>query len=405
MGETNNACEGTDSQRYVNLIFLKRSGVLSICLVWDNLRPKLEELIKRNRQYLREEAIKKRRLKLRQLLKDKINSLKVSPELASAIGDGYSDHFCKAHYVPISALEDINCTAIDEFVKANEENEAYDNSTTLPDETWDKLAGNGLMVILDERRHFVEDVLNKLLIEGVTRVSNSALAEYDEKHVQPSVHSVHLPPTFSVHHAAAFFKVDSMYDPGSDYSTQRFSYSELVAKCGFHNRFYNTLVTGAKEWQSRAEEGGANAEAGKWSLWRPMRNCEYEGDQTAVQIALRLLEELGHEIGESTKQGSSGTEQRAEDVGGIQSTNNKVSVSMKTMEAKGVVFVCTRCPKEARVRRTWKNLVRIFGNCFRVGGGLILRLQFPIEPGGSLLRRSTSIRNNRDDVQVRFVRL
>ena len=152
-------------------------------LVWENLRPKLEDLLQRNRQHIHEETVKWRRRKIRQLIKKGINSLRLSQDSTCSTAECAKRRRCRAAYVPVLDVDELKCSAIDDFVKANEENDDYDETETIPDDTLDTLLAEGLAVELDARRHFMEDTLKKLLVEGVTRVDNDFLASLgDESH-------------------------------------------------------------------------------------------------------------------------------------------------------------------------------------------------------------------------------
>ena len=300
---------------------------------------------------MHEKAVKGRRQKLRQLLKDRINALKHSPNTNCSAANCVQKLTCRAAYAPIYNVDEVKCSAVDDFMKANEENNAYDGMSTLPEEAWSELAANGLLVILDARRHFVEDVLNKLLVEGVTRVDNSALSSHGKENAQPPLPPLQLPSSFSVHHAAAFFKIDYPWD-SSGCTRRGLVYSDIVTWFSICGK-YNTLESGAVDWKKRAEEGGASATPEKWTAWRMHRQCKWEGERSGTEIALALLEELGYETEETGTHRDGGTERRDEE----HRSNTKGYVTMEDMDAKGDIFVCLRCPEEGRAKRSWKDLV------------------------------------------------
>ena len=106
----------------------------------------------------------------------------------------------------------------------------------------------------------------------------------------------------------------------------------------------------------RAEEGGVLARKAKWAKWASKKAVPWEGSRRAVQIAFALLHARDYFWALSS------------------STMTDQYVSMANMLEKGEVFVCLRCPREAQMKRNWKELVRLYLSYFQISDGLIMAL-------------------------------
>ena len=326
--------------------------------VWKILLPKLEGLLKQDKRNHHQWEVEKRREKLNDLLTQSINSLGKEVLAKEAESQPLSESRERVLFVPVLDVDELGCDVIKEFVKAKEEDTAYDDMNMLPANDWTALLNKGIMKQIGDRRFFVPSVLTRLLVEGVLRPDNGVLeAAFANTEAIP-LPPLRLPSCFSIHHAAAFLKYDQYHLVENAMKSTNaygrvFTYADVVdwkASTGF-----DELVEGLKEWTNREREGGAEASLEKWKQWnwRTGRVCRWEGDRTAVELALVLLKTLGYEgdrcVGaDCTKEHDSKTYANSMCEG---------TVSMVHMEAKGEVFVCMRCPEEGRARRTWKDLV------------------------------------------------
>jgi hypothetical protein len=320
---------------------------LKFYAVWDNIRPKLEELIAQDRKLRYDRMVAKRRPILWRLLKDRVNFFEAVPEGKCSIHD---HDVCPAEYIYISNVDYVKCKAVSAFMAANEGKDLYDGVKFLPDEAWDKLVEDGILESIDNWRHFAESVLNKHLVDGVTRIPNSAITAYKNKEVRPSAPEVTLPPSFSVHHPAAFFHTDRSYDP-EDYYDRLLTYPGIITG----NNACSQLLDSHADWKSRQKTVGGSSNIGpeEWSKIRSARRITYEGDRIAVQIALVLLQELGYDCEEGAGEHGE-TKIEGKD---MSRKTRRGYISAKGMTQKGAVFVCMCCPKEGRMRRTWTELV------------------------------------------------
>ena len=299
--------------------------------------------------FLCEKAHRLRVQNLRWLLQRKINTLgrKQHDPSASQVEGQH-----RALHVPIVDLDELSldgeCKAIKDFIRthADRDKDRLDPCMGLPDEEWAKLVKKGIMKHINARRDFIEDVLNKLFLEGASRVD----ADPRDPHIR-------LPASLSLHHAAAFLRYDAEYLPansivlGGDGQLQYLdavvhvageiiTYSHAVSWFGLKKGAYALLRTGAEEWKQRVEDIRATADGGdlveKWRDWKRTRQCKWEGSAKALEIALVLLEALGY-----------GGERGAGEF-----------VGMRDMQAKRDVFVCLRCAAEDREKMEWVTLVR-----------------------------------------------
>jgi hypothetical protein len=320
-------------------------SVFKIHTVWDKLHPKLDALIERDRQQRHQRAVEKSRPILWGLLRDRINSFE-SDGRCSVPGHG----ICKAEYIYVSNIEQFGCQATSAFMEANEGKDLYDGVGFLPDEAWDKLVEDGILGKLDELRHFAEDILNKYLVDGVTRIPNSALAVYTAKKTLPPVTAANLPKSFSVHHSAAFFHVDSQYR-NTDFYKDLKTYPEIVTSTDIYDKLKRH--EGDRKQQIGVTSGNSSLGPDDWCSLRRKRYDIYEGDRHAATVALVLLRNIGYDAEEHAH---SSREAREEESSKL-SCNRKGYATMKEMERKGEVFVCLCCPEEGRTRRTWRELV------------------------------------------------
>lgn len=298
---------------------------------------------------------------MRFLLRDKINSLKLSESSACSLHLGRQPPVCRAEFVPVSNLDTLASDIISAFLKANEENTIYDdNLKTLPEDVWATLVESGVMIAIDARRHCLEDVANKLLVQGITRPDNGyLLALRDEEEISGRfpLTPLRLPSSFSIHHAAAFLQNDGSFRPRTyDVRHDRvLNYSDLLDFCGHNDDRLVYLKQTADLYESRLKEAKDDPE--KWLRWI----CKWEGDRTAVDIALSLLEALGYCTGEGSDMVCASEENKD----AVTPCDGGEFVAMEDMDSKGEVFICMRCPEEARIKRNWKQLVRS-STCVRV---------------------------------------